>query len=156
MDRMSAAGVLFTQTMATSSETAPSVASLLTGLYQHRHRVLFNRAALPREVTTLAEYLRAAGYTTAGFVGNMLLDADHGFSQGFDHFESFVPDPIWAAADDRGAESAVGWLRTAPRQPWFLWIHFMDPHGPYTSASPWWSRNFEYPPGTFGPDAPAR
>jgi arylsulfatase A-like enzyme len=154
IDRLAAGGVRAGACVATAPETAPATASLLTGLYQYRTRVFFNRGTLPPDVTSLAEDLRAAGYTTAGLVGNGLVGAERGFSQGFDHFERFdSPSPL-EPSDARGVDRAIAWLRAAPARPWLLWIHLMDPHGPYTSAGPEWSAGFAYPPGTFEPDDP--
>jgi len=153
IDRLGKEGVSFLQSVASAPETSPAVASLLTGLYQHRNRVAFNLGTLPAQVTTLAERLQAAGYTTAGLVGNFLLDAQHGFAQGFGTFESFAAK-LGGPSDDRGVAQAIAWLDTDPKQPWFLWIHFMDPHGPYDSADASWSVAFTYPPGLFGADQP--
>lgn len=154
IDGLAVAGVRFTQAIASAPETSPAVASLLTGLYQYRSRVLFNRGTLPPHLTTLAESARAAGYATAGFAGNLLLAAQHGFDQGFAHFESFAKLKPGAAADDDGAKAALAWLDAAPPAPWLLWIHFVHPHGPYVSADAAVSADFEYPPWVFGDDQP--
>jgi len=153
IDRLGHEGVTFLQSTTSAPETAPAVASLLTGLYQHGHHVAFNLGRIPTNVTTLAERLQAAGYTTAGIVGNFLVDAQHGFAQGFTTFETFDAK-LGGPSDDAGVARAITWLERKPKAPWFLWIHFMDPHGPYNSADPSWSAAFTYPAGAFGADAP--
>jgi arylsulfatase A-like enzyme len=154
IDALAAKGVTFDRCMASAPETAPAAASILTGNYQGRHRVFRNLAKLADENVTLAERLHAAGYATAGFSGNMLLGAPYGFAQGFDAFTSFAVPKALHSSDDRGAALAVEWLESRPPEPWFLWIHFMDPHGPYTSAPASMSADFDYAPGTFGADEP--
>jgi len=149
IDRLAAAGVVFEHAISSAPETAPAVATLLTGVYQDRHNVVFNRAHLGDESITLAERLKEAGYATRAFVANWIVDPDHGFGQGFDSVE-MIPGAIPGAAlaypssDDRLAATVAGFLRTPPASPWFAWVHMMDPHGPYNSASPWWSRDFDY------------
>lgn len=154
IDRLSASGVRVTTCVASAPETAPGMASILTGMYQYRTRVLFNRGTLQAYVSTIAERLQESGYTTAGFIGNTLLDADRGFDQGFEHFEAFQTTNPLAPSDDRGVTLATTWLATAPATPWFVWIHLIDPHGPYISAKPSWSEGFTYPDDAFGADAP--
>ena len=154
IDRLSASGVRVATCVASAPETAPAMASLLTGMYQYRTRVVANRGTLQAYVSTIAERLQESGYTTAGFIGNTLLGADRGFDQGFEHFEAFRHANPLASSDDRGVTRATAWLASAPARPWFLWIHLIDPHGPYISAKPSWSEGFVYPDGTFGADAP--
>jgi arylsulfatase A-like enzyme len=152
LDALAAAGVRLDAVTATAPETAPATASLLTGLYQPRHRVAANRDILQPDVTTLAEHLRAAGYATAGLVGNELVSAQFGFAQGCDLFDLFDPD--WTSrADATGVTAALAWIGEKRTAPWFLWLHLMDPHGPYAPA-PEWIAGARYPADAFGADEP--
>jgi len=150
LDALAAAGVRLEALSSTAPETAPATASILTGLYQPQHRVADNRDVLAADVTTLAERLRAAGYASAGFVGNQLVGAAYGFNQGFQAFEEFSA-PLHERADARGVDQALAWLAGAPASPWLLWLHLMDPHGPYAPA-PHWNTLATYPPDAFGGD----
>ncbi len=154
IDRLSASGVRVATCVASAPETAPAMASLLTGMYQYRTRVVANRGTLQAYVSTIAERLQESGYTTAGFIGNTLLGADRGFDQGFEHFEAFRHKNPLAPSDDRGVTLAAAWIAAAPATPWFVWIHLIDPHGPYISAKPSWSDGFTYPADAFGADTP--
>jgi arylsulfatase A-like enzyme len=154
IDALSDQGVRVRTCVASAPETAPAMASLLTGMYQPRTRVVFNRGTLPAYVQTLAEHLRKTGYATAGLIGNTLLDASRGFDQGFDSFEAFQNTNALLPSDDRGVDLALAWLAAPPKTPWFLWLHLIDPHGPYISATPSWSEDFRYPPDRFGTDTP--
>ena len=146
IDRLAAHGVLFEQAFTSAPETAPALASLVTGVYQDRHGVMYNRARLGRDSHTLAERLKEAGYATAAFVGNWLVDAKHGFGQGFDRTEVVQPGgQVTTTIDDKLVARVGNFLREPPAgAPWFLWVHMMDPHGPYDSAPVWWSRPFDY------------
>jgi arylsulfatase len=148
IDRLAARGARFGAALTTAPATVPATASLLTGRVQAATRVRRNGERLPAEATTLAELAAAAGWTTAAIVSNSLLVSDYGFDQGFQQF-TYVPREH-ERSDDRVAAAAAAWLASAT-SPWFLWVHFMDVHGP-PAADASWSRDFAYPPGTFGAD----
>ena len=86
LDRLAAEGVVFSNALATTSTTLPTHASIMTGLYPHRHGARVNsRNSLPASVPTLAEMLKAEGYRTAAFGSAFVLEAKFGLAQGFDH-----------------------------------------------------------------------
>jgi arylsulfatase A-like enzyme len=92
---------------------------------------------VPCNFTMLAEALQAAGYATHAVVANGAVGSEFGFAQGFDSFiETWKNPPAVAGADPTGAENvtrlAAGIAeRLAGSQPWFLWVHYLDPHFPY-------------------------
>ena len=118
----------------------------------------FNRENLTSRVQTLAERLTSAGYTTAGFVGNRLVGADHGFDQGFGHFEPFHDKGPFRSAtvDARGVDRVLAWLdgQPAPTMPWFIWIHLQDPHGPYLPKDIAWTEPYAAAYDALGPREP--
>jgi arylsulfatase A-like enzyme len=130
-------GVRYHWAFSTASSTAPAVASLLTSRYPSEHGVVqaFVNALAPEE-RTLAEELAAAGYDTAAVVSNPVLAPERAFDQGFASYEATMTRPEANRSDymERAAadttDAALAWLRTA-RAPWFLWVHYQDPHGPY-------------------------
>jgi len=146
LDALAASGVVFEQAVSSASETAPAVATLMTGLYQDRHRVDYNRAILDISQRTLAERLTEAGYDSVAFIANRLIDAQHGFNQGFSRMDVVESRPLAVpSTDDRLVANVTAWLDAPPTdKPWFLWVHMMDPHGPYSSAPESWSRDFDY------------
>jgi arylsulfatase A-like enzyme len=131
---------VFTAAATAAPSTLPALASLHTGLYPGRHNVRTNLVQLEGS-RLIAETLRLNGYTTAAFYGNSLLDRKSGFVRGFDKYVSFVAAS--GPADVQGAELAREWLGAKPQAPWFLWVHFMDPHGPYDSAPSSWSETID-------------
>lgn len=146
IDALAASGIVVEQAVSSASETAPAVATLMTGLYQDRHRVDYNRATLDIAQRTLAERLTDAGYESVAFIANALIDGQHGFGQGFSRMEVVASKPmVVPSTDDRLVAGVAEWLAAPPTdKPWFLWVHMMDPHGPYSSAPESWSRDFDY------------
>ena len=140
LDRLAREGVVFTDAVTPVPTTAPALASLLTSRHANVHGVRENFGELPDEMATMAEAFAAAGYATAGFYGNGAIR--NGFGQGFETFEPFADH--WFFKDTAGADKAIAWLATA-KEPWFLWVHFMDPHGPYNSSPPEKSKALVYP-----------
>lgn len=140
LDRIAREGVVFTDAVTPVPTTAPALASLLTSRHANGHGVRENFAELPEEMATIAEAFSAAGYATAGFYGNGAIR--NGFGQGFETFEPFADH--WFFKDTAGADKAIAWLATV-EEPWLLWIHFMDPHGPYNSSPPARSKALVYP-----------
>ena len=150
-DRLAAQGVLFERAFAPTPATAPSHATLFTGQEVQRHGVLRNGESLPETATTLAEAFRDHGYQTAGFVSSFVLDPRFGWGQGFAHFDAALPETgstmgkrqpypgaFWSAQRFEGFDrratattrAAISWLATTP-EPFFLFVHYFDPHAPY-------------------------
>lgn len=135
--RIAERGTHFVWAFSTAPCTAPSVASILTSRYPSQHGVSrFAVSFLAADAVTLAEQLREGGYATAAFVCNPTLDRVRNLDQGFDVYDDRMShrDPDVPQRTDReaqaGTEAALAWLRGA-EPPWFLWIHYQDPHGPY-------------------------
>ena len=147
LDGLAARGVKFETAIAHAALTAPSHASMLTGLIPPRHGVRDNGAfVLSPNVPSLAAELRRAGYETAGFISGFPLDRRFGFSIGFDLFDDALPrgpGPGSRAYVERRADDTttrvLAWLDGRGRtgqasgaaRPWFLWVHYFDPHAAY-------------------------
>jgi arylsulfatase A-like enzyme len=134
LDAWARGGVVFTQARSQAACTFPSVNSILTS----RYPVDFlgqegARMGIPEHIPSLAETLRAAGYRTLAVSASPIVrrspshfNPEGGFDRGFDVFDESC---LWKAAGcvRRAARKL---LRESPR-PFFLYLHFMDPHGPY-------------------------
>jgi arylsulfatase len=111
------------------------VASLLTSRYRSYHGVTQEaNSRLASNAATVATALHSSGYATAAFVSSPVLDLFRWFQQGFDVYDSrLTVDPV--RGRERHAEATtdavLAWARVSARPPWFLWVHFQDPHGPY-------------------------
>ncbi len=143
LDRLSAAGVVFERHYSASSQTAPSHASLLSGLHPSEHGLGKNGMALDPDVPYLPELLRGEGYATLGVTAFRILSADFGFERGFAVLDANLKsDP--GAGEQRGparehsrvgsrvVDLALQYLDAQDLdQPLFLFVHLFDPHAPY-------------------------
>ncbi len=137
IDSYSRRGDLFTTAYAASSWTVPSVASIFTGLYPYEHGVRYlNTLSLDQRLATLAERFRDAGYVTAAISDNQLISPGNGFAQGFMSFNSISRRDQERKAR-RITDLAAARLGEFGDVPFFLYVHYMDPHGPYQPAAPY-------------------
>lgn len=122
IDALAEDGILFERAFTQSHNTKISHATLLTSLHPTVHGVTKD-TALPERIETLAERLRAGGYTTAGFVTNPgWLGEQSGLAQGFDHYHE-----MWGNAEKQ-SDLALAWLADAVDEPFFLFLHYYDVH----------------------------
>ncbi len=128
--------------------TTPAHATILTGLLPTRHGIHTNGdAVLASEVETLAERLAAQGYRTAASVASFttasVWQLDQGFGAYYDRLAS-ERGRVDRWAQERPAnevvDDALAWLEEQGTDPWFLWVHFFDPHDPYDPPEPWATR----------------
>ena len=138
LDRMMERGATFTWAFSASSSTAPSHASILTGLDPTEHSVGgFNgHTPLGTGFDTLAELLARQGYRTAAVVSNPVLRRSLGLDQGFEVYDDHMgSQELHRAAAERHAADAVDraleLLDGLRGSSFFLWLHLQDPHGPY-------------------------
>ncbi|MGH0031656.1 MAG: sulfatase-like hydrolase/transferase, partial [Myxococcota bacterium] len=143
LDALAARGALFEAAYSASPSTLPSHATILTGLLPPGHGVRSNTGyALAPGDTTLAEILAERGYATAAEVAAPVIGRRTGLDQGFAAYRD--PDspgagirrtPGAAALGERDASDvtrrALDFLRAPRSRPFFLWLHYFDPHRPY-------------------------
>src|SRR5262245_46171310 len=146
--RLAAEGTVFEAAYTPTPTTGPSHSTLFTSSYPQAHGVVKNGHALAADRRTLAEVLRNATWHTAAFVSAFPLAARFGYARGFERYDDEFPlatasigSEDWEGfalpeAFDRRADAttdrALAWLAAAPAgTPWFLWVHYYDPHGPY-------------------------
>ena len=144
LDRLAAFGVFFTDVTAVSPTTMPSHASVMTGLYPSDHGVRANGLfPMGEQIETLAEVLQAAGYQTGAVVSAYVLDSQFGLAQGFDSYNDDFSEA--RATTDRyyleypateTTARALRWLEEVRDEPYFLWVHYFDPHPDYKPPAP--------------------
>jgi arylsulfatase A-like enzyme len=131
-------GAIFERSYSTEASTSPSVASILSGLPAPEHRVRLFYQLLPEDVTLVSDRLRGS-HQTAAVVSNMVLtDEAIGMGGRFEHYDDYVATresrrQIFERDARRTTDAALAWLATKrdPTRPLFLWVHYIDPHGPY-------------------------
>jgi arylsulfatase A-like enzyme len=163
IDAFAKGAVVVTDGISQAPYTKASIASLLTGLYPTAHKTYTTKptfgqlmttgvgnTALPytdilsAEIQTLPEALHAAGYETFALTSNPYLVSEFGFAQGFEHFRFVAEQRELASAPYVLAEAMKALDARSPR-PFFLWVHLMEPHSPYTPPEPYRSM---FPPLT--------
>ncbi len=143
LDRLAGEGLRFDQAQSQWPKTGPSFASILTSTYPKDNGIVRQIGIpLPCTFTMLAEVLQRAGYSTHAVVANGAVGREFYFDQGFETFleswklppDASLSDPD--GADPNGAENVTRLALAAasrmdPQKPWFLWVHYLDPHAPY-------------------------
>jgi len=132
-------GVVLENAYSQAPWTLPSMVSMMTGRYPGELLRDSEPASygVPAEVPTLAEGLAGGGYETAAFYANFALRDSNGFGRGF--ATRYTP-PAGGRSNLLHAESinrrALPWIAAHQhqRRPFFLYLHYLDPHDPYENA----------------------
>lgn len=151
LDGLAKDGVLFEQATVEVPLTRPSHVSILTGKHPFQHGIRDNFSfPLAAAHRTLAEELRTRGYTTGGFIAAFMLNRQSGLGRGFDEFDDTfgkAGDSSTLLAEHQRSAGAVEelagpWIERAAAgtRPFFAWVHFYDPHSPYTPPPPYAAR----------------
>jgi choline-sulfatase len=140
IDALAKEGFRFPAAVSPVPLTLPSHTSILSGRLPRRHGVRDNGEVVGGDLPLLAERLRQSGYATAAFVSGYPLRAPFGLDRGFDVYDDHLPvgEQGWLERPAEATARAAGdWLDKA-RSPWFLWVHFYDPHDPYEPPRAFW------------------
>jgi len=140
LDALADESTVFTSTYAPSSFTLPSVSAMMTGRYPLELGIWLNESGLPAATPTLASELKRRGWRTFAVVSNFVLRRESGLGAGFDQYDDSFRDreavrglPERKAANTTDAGLAMIDRCTAGGDSRCLvWIHYQDPHGPYT------------------------
>ena len=149
IDALARESIVFEWAFGQAPGTAPSHASLLSGLYPTTHGMVDESTRLPEAVVTLAESLSEHGYATAAFVDGGYLGSEFGFDQGFTVF-----DNSRGAGLETVVPRAIDWLREHADENFLLLIHSNDPHVPYAPPAPYrevFAADLEPPTAGFEP-----
>ena len=148
LDFLAGQAAVFARAYSQVPLTTPSHATILTGTYPQFNHVSDLGSPLAKDLPYLPDILRQHGYRTAAFVGSQVLDPKSAAAPGFDRgFETYdAPFHMRGPGEDRYhsverrgmtvVDSALGWLNQHPQGPFFLWLHFYDPHDPYDPPPP--------------------
>ncbi len=130
LDRLAAESFCLLRAWAPATWTLPSQASMMTGLYPQQHGADSYEAAMPRQLTTIAEQFAKYGYRTGAATDSALVSAAYGFDQGF---EWFCETDDWSL---RGTfETALDFLDRDDGRPVFLFVQTYRTHMPYRQGA---------------------
>lgn len=132
LEVLAADAITFDAAVAVHTNTAPSHASILTGLYPPQHGSINNAVPILDGVPTLAEVLSDRGYDTAAFVSGKTLKAEHcGLDRGFSRYDDRFDG--WERRAESTLNLARRWLDDRhPDRSLFLFFHLFDPHFLYS------------------------
>jgi arylsulfatase A-like enzyme len=150
LSKLAKDSVVFENTFAVTSWTAPSTASIFTSLYPFQHGVVTGYFAskgfklelnrIPDKVTTIPELMKANGYKTYGLTNNINIGKAIGFDRGFDYFVRF-----FYKDEPKMNRKLAAWSRNIKKQKkYFLYLHYNDPHSPYHQREPWYEKKEKY------------
>lgn len=131
IDALARDGTLFQNAFAHAPLTLPSHSSIMTGQLPAAHGARTNWEPVRDEgLETLAERCREHGMETAAIVAGFVLNRRFGLDQGFDFYDDEFESSYRRAEEVFAA--TMRWVSgRATERPYFLWVHFMDAHGPY-------------------------
>jgi len=129
-------GLLFTQAYTPVPQTLAAHCSMMSGLYPAGHGVHENGRYLSGKIPRLAEQMKSAGFRTAAFISAFSLARRFGLGRGFDVWD----EDFGSGRAERNAKETtdrvIQYLARPSSQPLFLWVHYYDPHYPYTPPLP--------------------
>jgi arylsulfatase A-like enzyme len=142
IDALGRVGWVFDAAYAPVPRTGPSVASMLTGMFV-RHA---DEWAVPDTRRTLAELLNAEGWRTVAAVDNANLSNELGYGRGFEVYRE-----TWNESEDEIektrliTQTGLEYIEqfAASAEPFFLWLHYVNPHGPYRPPAEFTARFME-------------
>jgi hypothetical protein len=137
LDRFAEGSVVFKNCRAQAPWTLPSHLSLFTSMLPSHNGVDSINKVLPERVVTLAQLLAEAGYQTAALVNDGQMRKHWGLGRGFRLWKEYPVDTPAGSCANLTAEART-WLKDRkPAAPFFLFLHYYDPHDPYEAPEPY-------------------
>lgn len=140
LDALAREGTWFPAFYSQSATTGAAHASLFTSLPPKDTGVTANSQRFPKDATSIMSALHDAGYATAAFVSSVVVGRKSKLQEHFDHFDDELTtkeqnrQERYERPADQTVAAALKWIAAAPRdRPFYVWIHLIDPHGPYTA-----------------------
>ena len=149
MDSIAKDGVIFRHALSPAPWTLTALASIISGLSGFEHGAIKRDHRLSESHTTVAEVLREAGYHTASIGYNIYGTERFNLHQGFDDYQWFPKPKLGTFAEqllqkfslrvpidhfnstENLTRLTISWLKRNHDRPFFLWLHYFDPHIPY-------------------------
>lgn len=128
LDQIAATSLRFQRAYSAAPLTLPSHTTILTGVYPNKHGYRDNAFFAPTRYPLVSESLKKQGYHTAAFISGAPLSSRFGLNKGFDYYDDEFQGRQRTA--DETTSRALEWLKKA-QGPYFLWVHYFDPHSPY-------------------------
>ncbi len=137
--------LFFSKAIAQSSTTGTSLPSILAGRYpeyiQWHKPNKWNMYPIAANRHFISDVLRDQGYVTAAFVSAWVKRHIPNFGRHFQHYIPLYPKNEWKErvrySSSVCTSKAIAFLETLKdKTPWFLFLHFEEPHEPYVEHGP--------------------
>jgi choline-sulfatase len=142
LDALAREGSWFPSYFSQSATTGAAHASLFTSLPPKDTGVTANSQHFPADKASIMSALHDAGYATAGFVSSVVVGRKSKLQDHFDHFDDDLTtkeqnrQERYERPADQTIAAALQWIASRPQdKPFFVWIHLIDPHGPYAAPT---------------------
>jgi arylsulfatase A-like enzyme len=142
IDRLVSQGMRFERAWTPEPLTGPAMCSMVTGLEPHVHAATRNGLRMQPGLDSLPKILAENGWKTAAFIGTWTLK--NNLTLLGEHFETYgerLERRRWfgilnsEATCEDVTDDALDWLgeerKKGPQKPFFLWVHYIEPHAPY-------------------------
>lgn len=129
LSKLASEGVTFRVANVQGNESKVSHASLFSGLFPNRHRVMA-KGKLKPEHEIMPEAMKKAGYKTGAHISNGYISKPWGFQQGWNHFINNLRDG-WRIDGKSMAKHGIDWMKKNKDSSFFLYIGTIDPHVTY-------------------------
>jgi arylsulfatase A-like enzyme len=173
IDALASESAVFMEAYSQIPITLPSHLSIFTSTYPAVHGVRSNTKPrkMPGRLNTMAEIFKDHGYRTGAVVSAYILSSLYETARGFDTYDDkfenkefyrlmrvkpkltiaraieivgIKPDKHYERKANKTTSRAIGWLdELRDNIPFFLWVHYYDPHCYYNPPSPWDTLYFE-------------
>jgi arylsulfatase A-like enzyme len=131
IDRLAQQSLLFKKAVSTAPWTLPSVASILTSRLPSILRIYEDYTTIDDRFPLLPQILKNYNYTNYGIVSSVLLSSSLGFNKGFDYYKEVDITRHAGISSPLITEKAVSCIRQGHNNPFFLFLHYFDPHYPF-------------------------
>lgn len=133
IDLLAREGIIFKNAYSLIPITLPSHASLFFSEPPHEIKNYNNGQAIGAKRTrpSFVNLFRKKGFATAAFVSLGVVGSQFGLGQGFELYEDSFPGDRWYLTAGEVNEKVFPWLEKNKDRPFFLWVHYSDPHDPY-------------------------
>jgi arylsulfatase A-like enzyme len=138
LDALGREGIVFDDAVSVSSWTLPAHLSMLTAVEPAAHGGIDGHHGFNQAVPTIAQTLLREGFVTHAITSHIYVSSEYGLQAGFDRFD-YREGRLATEVADRALEALDG----IGTRPFFLFLHFYDPHWPYAPPPPF--------AGSFGP-----
>jgi arylsulfatase A-like enzyme len=135
IDRLAVSGAVFENAISQAPWTLPSFATVFTSLYPSQHGATTMDTRLRTSVPTLASILRDRGFAVAAIVNAPVFRPEFGLNRGFEHYDAMPPGTVRRA--DEITNDALEWIDARDRDPFYLFVHYFDPHLSYSPPAPY-------------------